>query len=199
MAIFPLLAQHSWVGASRSAVSAPKPHLVMAQPPVEEAVAILLQNEAGVFRVATETLFKILQNVISHPEDASYRTLKRSNETFSNKVASAKGGVRFLRAVGFQASDDDALTLAAAADLEALNRGKVALKDAVKEYSRRAQERRTAADAAAASKLAELRQLSKQNNLKRDGDKEREREALLKGVQIDRADWERQRDNTNFK
>ena len=172
------------------------------QPGLEEAVAILLQNEAGPFRVATETLFKLLQNVVSHPDDASYRTLKRSNEAFSNKVASAKGGVRFLRAVGFQASSDDGaevLTLAATADLEALNRGKLALKDAVKEHSRREQAKRTAADAAAASKLDELRQLSKQNNAKRDGEKGREREAILKGLQIDREDWTRQRDDTNMK
>lgn len=172
------------------------------QPRLEDAVAILLQNDAGPFRVATETLFKLLQNVVSHPEDASYRAIKRSNEAFSSKVASARGGVRFLRAVGFQPSTADGaevLALAATADLEALDRGKAALKEAVREYSSREQARRTATDAAAAAKLDDLRQLSKQNNAKRDGEKGRDREAILKGLEIDREDWSRQRDDTNFK
>jgi len=41
----------------------------MAQPSVQEAVAILLQNEAVIFRLASETLFKIVRNLLTQPDE----------------------------------------------------------------------------------------------------------------------------------
>lgn len=41
----------------------------MARPSIQEAIAILLQNEPAPFRLATETLFKIVQNLLTQPDE----------------------------------------------------------------------------------------------------------------------------------
>ena len=179
------------------------------RPTVEEAVGLLLQNDGQTFRLATELLFKIVTNVLREPGNPAYRTLNRGGEAFSGKVAAAKGGIRFVRALGFvetpsaapSSSHNGASTfcLPEGADLEALERGKAALKEAVREYARRVEAMRSADDAAAAAKLSDLRALSKRNSAQRDGEARAERDSILAGVSIDRADWVRQRDPTNFK
>ena len=42
-----------------------------------------------------------MQNIITNPEAKALQKLRRSTATFSEKLAPAKGAVRFLRAVGF--------------------------------------------------------------------------------------------------
>ena len=69
---------------------------------LQEAGELLLRNEdPEVFRLATETLFKVLQNLVAHPDEPKYRSLPRSSAAFADKLAKAKGAVRFLKAVGF--------------------------------------------------------------------------------------------------
>ena len=104
--------------------------MASSKPTLEEAVSILLQNPHGggaarsnqpqalsitqplsmtshpsapavVFTLATETLFKVVQNLVAHPENPAFRVLKRSSNAFSTKLAPAMGAVRFLRAIGF--------------------------------------------------------------------------------------------------
>ena len=81
-----------------------------ARPTVEEATGILMKNPHAVFQNATETLFQVVKNLTSHPDEPKYRTLKRSSNAFSSKLAPAVGAVRFLRAIGFveQGSSDAA-------------------------------------------------------------------------------------------
>ena len=49
----------------------------------------------------TQTLFTIVKNVTKEPDNEKMRRLKRSTKTFSTSIASAKGAVRYLRALGF--------------------------------------------------------------------------------------------------
>ena len=171
-------------------------------PTLEEAAGLLLRNEPAPFRVATETLFKILTNVTSHPDDAAYRRLKRANAALSAKVFGAKGGVRFLRAVGFVeegAGDEAAFVLPAAVGAEQLAAGKAALKAAVKQHAAQQEAKRSQENAAAAQKLRDLRDLSKQNNSKRDAATAGEKDAIKAEIAAERFEWERQRDPTNFK
>lgn len=173
---------------------------------LDEALGLLCLNDPVAFQAATETLFKIVQNVLANPGEAKYRTLRRKGAAFAQKVGGAKGGVRFLRAVGFVdegEGDEAALTLPAAADVTLLEGGKAALKACVKERMqeqlRHGEQERQRENALAAGKLAELRAVSKQNTAQRDQEAEVERQRVLDGIKIDRDDWVRQRDPNNVK
>ena len=171
-------------------------------PTLDEACALLLKNEPAPFREATETLFTILKNITAKPDEAAFRRLKRANAALSAKVFGAKGGVRFLRAVGFVeegAGDEAAFVLPAAVGAEQLAAGKAALKAAVKQFSHVQEALRTAENEAAAQKLRDLRDLSKQNNSKRDAATAGEKDAIKAEIAAERFEWERQRDPTNFK
>ena len=169
-----------------------------ARPTVEEAIGILMKNPHAVFQNATETLFQVVKNLASHPDEPMYRTLKRSSNAFSSKLAPAVGAVRFLRAIGFveQGSSDagDGVFTMEKPDAELLAAGKAALKEAVKEYRRLEEAARTAENAAAAQRLAELRDLSKQNYAKRDAEAQAERERIMEIAKIEKWEKERQKD-----
>ena len=77
--------------------------------------------------------------------------------------------------------------------------GKAALKAAVKQFSHVQEALRTAENEAAAQKLRDLRDLSKQNNSKRDAATAGEKDAIKAEIAAERFEWERQRDPTNFK
>jgi stage V sporulation protein SpoVS len=176
-----------------------------ARPSLEDACRILLSNEnSEIFRTVTEALFKIVSNVLQNPDEAKYRTLRAANNAaFQQKVKAAKGGVRFLRASGFGEEDGGAaFVLPANADLELLNQAKAALKAVVKHRAfvdqKESEAQRSAENAAAATKLAELRALSKQNMSKQTAQAENERQRILNGIQIDREDLVRQKDPNNM-
>jgi hypothetical protein len=112
----------------------------MAPPSLEEACSLLLRNDDPlVFQAATETLFKILQNIVQHPEEAKYRSISRSSAAFRQKLSCAKGAVRFLKAVGFEeeggSGDEGSLKLASAESTQQLVAGKAALKAALKAHT----------------------------------------------------------------
>eukprot|EP00966_Prymnesium_polylepis_P172662 3993170-Prymnesium_polylepis.1 len=141
-----------------------------ARPTISEAVAILLKNDlhvtkSGVFREAAELLWKIVTNILQHPDDESMRRLKRSSKAFSAKLAPAKGAVRFLRAVGFEehGEGDEAALQMGKPDIKLLEEGKAALKACVKEYARLQEEARRIENEAAAEKLRMLQQVSRSN------------------------------------
>lgn len=169
-----------------------------ARPTVEEATGILMKNPHAVFQNATETLFQVVKNLTSHPDEPKYRTLKRSSNAFSSKLAPAVGAVRFLRAIGFveQGSSDaaDGVFTMEKPDAALLAAGKAALKAAVPEYRRLEEAARTAENAAAAKRLAELRELSKQNYAKRDAEDQAERERIMEIAKIEKWEKERQKD-----
>ncbi|KAL1510904.1 hypothetical protein AB1Y20_005735 [Prymnesium parvum] len=168
-------------------------------PSLEEATAILLKNEepAG-FRMTTETLFKIVQNVLQHPGDEAFRRLKRSSKTFETKIAPAKGGVRFLRAVGFceEGEGEEASLVLRAPEEARLLEAKAALKECVKQYALLQEERRRIENERAAEKLRLLREVSR-NNSKQQNEEERERQQAL--LKRDREDFARQRDMNDLR
>ena len=165
-------------------------------PTLEEACGLLLLNEdAPVFTAAAETLFKILQNIVTHPGEAKYRSLSRSSKVFTEKLASAKGAVRFLKAVGFEeegGSGADGSLVLKAENAEQIAAGKVALKATLAKHTemtvRRADELRRKENEASAQKLADLRAVSKRNSAKRDADAEAERQRLIAGIAGDKAE-----------
>lgn len=183
----------------------------MSRPTVEEAVEVLMMNEPKAFRIVTEVLFKIVRNIELHPHEPKYSQISTGSAAYTGKIACAKGGLRFLRAVGFEkreaaaggagCSSDagDAPTLVLAApDAEVLEAGKQALKAAVKEFGAKVEAARAAENKAAAFKLAELKRVSAQNNSKRDATAEAERRQIMEGMAADKAELERQRDPSNF-
>ena len=126
----------------------------------------------------------------------------RASADFSLAAGGAKGGVRFLRAVGFVeegAGDEAAFVLPEAVGAEQLAAGKAALKAAVKQHAAQQEAKRSQENAAAAQKLRDLRDLSKQNNSKRDAATAGEKDAIKAEIAAERFEWERQRDPTNFK
>ena len=179
----------------------------MARPTLEEACGLLLQNESdSVFQSATETLFKVFQNVLQHPDDAKYRTLRRTTSSFATNLGSAKGAVRLLKAAGFVEqgeATDAALVLPADVDVDLLSKAKAALKSMVKhrmqQRSRELEVERARENAEAVQKLADLRAVSERNTAKQTAEAAAERERLRRGLQIDRDDWHRQRDPNNMK
>ena len=58
--------------------------------------------------VATETLEHLLQQIVSHPEETKYHSVKLSNAGFTERVGSRPGGVQVLQAFGFVSSEDEA-------------------------------------------------------------------------------------------
>jgi len=176
---------------------------------LEDACRILLLNEdASVFQLATETLFTIIQNVIQHPAEDKYRRIRRSAKAFQEKLGPAKGAVRLLKSVGFveegEGTDDAAFVLSAeVAQSAPLTEAKAVLKAVVKhrfEVDMKAKEAaRAQQNAEGARKLAELKEISKQNTAQVTAEQEAERQRLLKGLQIDREDRERQKDPMQWK
>uniref|UniRef100_A0A915HKD7 UBX domain-containing protein n=1 Tax=Romanomermis culicivorax TaxID=13658 RepID=A0A915HKD7_ROMCU len=49
-----------------------------------------------------EILSKYLQNIIQSPDEEKFRRIKTSNRVFVEKVSKLKGGVEFLKSVGFE-------------------------------------------------------------------------------------------------
>ncbi len=154
-----------------------------------------LSPPAVVFTLAAETLFKIVQNLVAHPEDPAFRVLKRSSNAFSAKLSPAMGAVRFLRAVGFveegTSGAEDAIFTLGQPDAELLLEAKTMLKAGVKEYRRREEAGRVAENAACAQQLADLQELSKQNYAKRDAEAQAERDRMNKIAEIEK--WEKAR------
>jgi len=164
-------------------------------PTFDEACGLLLLNDAITFKDATETLFKILQNVVLHPGEGKFRTLQRSSAGFASKLAGAKGAVRFLKACGFeeQGGSGDAGSLVlppGSQNDQQIAAGKAALKALVGRHTeqivRVADEERRKANEAAAQKLVDLRELSKRNTATRDAAHEEERQRLLSGIHTDK-------------
>ncbi len=173
---------------------------------LEEACRILLLNDAAIFQLATETLFSILQNIVQHPSEDKYRRIRRAAKAFQEKLANAKGAVRLLKAAGFveegEGTDDAAFVLADPQSAP-LGEAKSILKAVVKHRfamdMKAKEEARQRENVEAAQKLAELKEISKQNMAKQTAEQAAERERLLKGLQIDREDLERQKDPMQWK
>ena len=150
---------------------------------IDSAVDKLLKNQPLTFKIACETLFKVLTNIISSPDDEKYRELRTDSATFTNKIACAAGGKAFLRAVGFIATETS-MQLPAPPDIEALKRGRLALKEAVRRQAALAQELQQRENAEAAQKLKELQEATRKKRAGIDAETAAYRESLVKGLQV---------------
>jgi len=164
-------------------------------PTLSEACGVLLLNDPTTFKDASETLFKILQNIAKHPDEPKYRSLARSSAAFTSKLANAKGAVRFLKAVGFEeegGSGEGGSLVLKAASAEVISQGKAALKATLAQHTdqmlREGDAKRSAENAAAAQQLADLRDLSKRNSSQRTAEQEAERNRLKAGIKMDKAE-----------
>ena len=55
---------------------------------------------------AIATLVKITDKIISNPNEAKYRSIKKNNEMLKRKLGTVNGGIECLLALGFQDSED---------------------------------------------------------------------------------------------
>jgi len=166
-------------------------------PEITSAVEKLLKNQQIPFKIACETLFKVLGNIINSPDEEKYRELRCDSTTFTSKIACAAGGKAFLRAVGFVQAEGS-MQLPAPPDMLALKQGRLALKDVVRRQATAAQELQERENAEAAQKLKELQEATRKRRANIDAETAAYRDSLVKGLQIDRNEFERQRDPTNL-
>lgn len=59
-------------------------------------------NEDRLALACIETLLKIAQNVLNHPNEQKYSSMKASNKLLQTKVLNAKGGEDYLMTMGFR-------------------------------------------------------------------------------------------------
>ena len=59
-------------------------------------------NRSEVADVAATTLAKYVDNILAHPGEPKYYRIKEANKAFQERVVAAVGGVRFVRALGFE-------------------------------------------------------------------------------------------------
>merc|ERR1712179_105520 len=83
----------------------------MASSQMDEAVAmclLILEGECSVDerRKALQSLHKILSNVTDHPTEEKYRTLRKENKAFKDKVWRYEGCQQFLFSTGWIEVDD---------------------------------------------------------------------------------------------
>jgi len=164
----------------------------------DAAVQKLLKNPPPAFKLVTERLFKVLTNIVQHPDDPKFRELRCDSATFSQSIASCAGGKAFLRAAGFT-EEANIMRLPSPPDVEAVKKSRNVLKAAVKRYAELTQQQQHRENEDAAKKLADLKELSRKRQAQVGASVQAEREEILRGVQIDRDDWQRQRDQTCLK
>jgi len=88
--------------APSSTTTNPQQEQDMPMMAVESAAAVLLQaNSPNTYLTALTTLDKILENIITHPQEDKYRKVKRENPVFQRKFASLAGSDDLMKSVGF--------------------------------------------------------------------------------------------------
>ena len=65
-------------------------------------------NPPQVYRMAVETLEKLLQKIIDNPMEAKYRKVKKENPAFVRKLGGLPGGEAAMKAAGFVVETDEA-------------------------------------------------------------------------------------------
>lgn len=75
----------------------------------------------GVAKTAMNTLRVYTNNILAHPEESKYRSIKQDNKAFQDRVAKVSGTINYLKAVGF--SDDSGFYTNTSQDLSVLRLG----------------------------------------------------------------------------
>eukprot|EP00579_Thalassiosira_antarctica_P000263 CAMPEP_0201869730 /NCGR_PEP_ID=MMETSP0902-20130614/3136_1 /ASSEMBLY_ACC=CAM_ASM_000551 /TAXON_ID=420261 /ORGANISM="Thalassiosira antarctica, Strain CCMP982" /LENGTH=476 /DNA_ID=CAMNT_0048395277 /DNA_START=26 /DNA_END=1456 /DNA_ORIENTATION=- len=58
-------------------------------------------NDGSTYRTALTTADKLLGNIVSHPMEEKYRTIKKSNPAFTKRLGGVNGGSDLMSAAGF--------------------------------------------------------------------------------------------------
>jgi len=61
----------------------------------------------GVAQTAIQTLRTLTNNVVAHPEEEKYRTIKTSNKALQERIVKVTGALMFLKAVGFAPAGEE--------------------------------------------------------------------------------------------
>ena len=94
----------------------------------EEMLEKLELNGRNEYTVLSETVTKMLNNVINNPGEPKYRKVRPSNPTFNAKVYSCSGAAALFQLVGFKENVEEGfLVLPEAADLDLLRKAVDAL------------------------------------------------------------------------
>lgn len=64
-------------------------------------VTLRSSNSADVYRTALTTADKLLGNIISHPQEEKYRSVKKANPAFQRRLGGVAGGDALILAAGF--------------------------------------------------------------------------------------------------
>lgn len=69
---------------------------------INQALVLALEsNPKESYVVATETLLRLLDNIIREPQNAKYRTVRLENQSIKEKLLSAVGMKQLMLAIGF--------------------------------------------------------------------------------------------------
>eukprot|EP00953_Heterococcus_sp_UTEX-ZZ885_P017312 9690-Heterococcus_DN1.PRE.1 len=71
------------------------------------AIARVLQQPPAAAQNLLNTLLKIVDNIIQHPLEEKYRSIKRSNKSFAARVGSVPGSAACMTSLGFTLSQDN--------------------------------------------------------------------------------------------
>jgi hypothetical protein len=68
---------------------------------VNAALTTLRLNSSDVYKTALSTASKLLNNIVQHPMEEKYRSIKKSNAAFHKRLGGVNGGEALLLAAGF--------------------------------------------------------------------------------------------------
>lgn len=85
-------------------------------------------HDAQIVASAASVLYKIVSNIIQHPGESKYRSIRKANRVFESRVSRLPECLEFLLAVGFEdqsesfvlARDDPALLWIGRSTLEVM-------------------------------------------------------------------------------
>jgi predicted helicase len=86
----------------------------------ERCKRLFLMNSPDALAEFSQTLSKMLTNIIDKPDDPRFRTVKASNASIKKKILDKSGGSEFLAALGFVATVDQESTNAAGIHIHSL-------------------------------------------------------------------------------
>lgn len=88
-------------GASVTPIAAAAPAATDASPLASALMTLRTSNSNDTYRTALTTADKLLKNIITHPMEEKYRTVKKSNPAFNKRLGGVTGGEALLLASGF--------------------------------------------------------------------------------------------------
>jgi hypothetical protein len=73
----------------------------------DQAMFTLLENSEEIVENAVGILIKIIDNIVSNPNNEKFRRIGTKNAAFSKKIGTVRGGNQCMSAIGFKLMNDD--------------------------------------------------------------------------------------------